>query len=193
MGSSSYDIRFQPPAAVKALKEKMQPLMKQKDWAKAMEVADFRFYTGLEFPLGDQDYYLHYASAYGEELANRVCVCYVNYIEQLGKGALQDLDHARSYYNNFINCLNYAEFLRKTFPENDSALNCLAYLTYMLVNESGLTLFNAAKKIGEKSMEEKANLLRRTSYTQTRDLHLELINRHPEDLRAKQRLKKLTE
>ncbi len=33
--------------------------------------------------------------------------------------------------------------------------------------------------------EEKANLLRRTSYTQTRDLHLELINRHPEDLRAK--------
>jgi len=192
MGSSGYDIRFQPPGAVKALKEKMQPLMKQKEWAKAMEAADFRFYKGLEFPLSDHDYYLHYVGAYGEELANRICVCYVNYIEQLGKGALQDLDHARAYFNNFINCLGYAEFLYKTFPENDSSLNSLAYLAFMLVNESGLTLFNAAKKIGEKSMEEKANTLRRTSYTMARDLHLELINRHPEDLRAKQRLKKLT-
>ena len=124
---------------------------------------------------------------------NKVCSCYIQFLHKHEMHALQDAKHADGYIKNFMNCLHFSEYLYKTFPENDVALSNYGLLYYSVLNETGLILFNAARKLEDRELENEMNILRRTSSIKARDLHLALLSRRPEDVNARQRLKKMTE
>lgn len=190
----NFEVGMKTHEEVEEVLANLAECMKAKDWTRALNAAEFRYYRGeADFPFEDQSYYIRYAGVYGEEAVNRVCFCYINFLEKEELHAFQDDAHAYGYIMNFLHCLHFAGFLYETFPRSDVALSNYSYLYYMMNMDTGLLLYNAAKKLGDKKLEKEMDLLRRTNSVKARDLHIEILNRHPNDVRARQRLRKLTD
>ena len=173
--------------------EHINSCAKKKDWEKIISDARFRYYKGQSFKLDDVNYFRRYVAVFGEDVSSRVNACYINYVQILEKTGLSSYEGADLYVKNFLICYYFSEFMYATFPNVLRVMRNSAFMNYSLLQETGLVLFNAAKKINSRPMEDITNILRRSSFTKTRDVYMQIIAEYPDDLRSRMRLKKVLE